>query len=147
MLEAKPVIANKYWILRRDNRKVGSVERDDTGFSVRINGTISHYRTIPMLRKTANIEFHPAIKTSKTKPISVHGYETGCKVHNSIWDVKRRLPLFTKVAHSKCWHAAGWFAIKQHRRWKLVRNPKLILLDRYEFRGPYMREDQVRWEP
>lgn len=147
MLEAKPVIANRYWILRKDNRKVGTVERDKSGFSVRIDGKLSHYRTIPMMRKTAQIEFHPAIKTTKPPRDLVHGYDTGCRAFNGMWDIKRRLPLFTKSSRSKSWYAAGWFAIKQHRRWQIVRNPKLILLDRYAFRGPYMREDQVRTEP
>ncbi len=144
VITAKPVVANRYWILRRDNRKIGTVEKDSNGFSMRVEGVTRHFRTLPMLRRNTEIEFQAAVQTSKPPRDRVHGYETGCRVHNGMWDVKRRLPLFTKTARSKSWYAAGWFAVKQHRKWRVVRNPKLILLERYEFRGPYMRQDQVR---
>ena len=147
MLQAKPVIANRYWILRQDDRKVGCVERDKTGFSVKINGRHSHFNNMPLLRRKAMIQFHPMIKTAKPPQNLVHGYDTGCRAYNGMWDVKKRLPLFTKTARSKSWYAAGWFAVLQHNRWQLVQNPKLILLERYQFRGPYMREDQVRMDP
>lgn len=146
MLQAKPVVANRYWILRRDDRKVGTVERDPTGFFLRVDGVTRHFRTLPMLRKTTPIQWQPAVRPSKPPRDQVHGYDTGCRAFNGMWDVKRRLPLFTKTAHSKSWYAAGWFAVKQHRKWRVIRNPKLILLERYQFRGPYMREDQVRTE-
>ena len=147
VITAKPVVANRYWILRRDDRKVGTVERDNTGFFMRVDGVSRHFRTLPLLRRSADIEFQPAIRTTQPPKDSVHGYDTGCRVHNGMWDVKRRLPLFTKINRSKSWYAAGWYAIQQHRRWQVVRNPKLILLDRYKFRGPYMKPEQVRTDP
>jgi len=67
----------------------------------------------------------------------VHGYATGCRAYNPMWDVKHRLPLFTKEKKSKSWFAAGWYAVRQHRSWKVVRNPKLIVLERYQYQGPF----------
>jgi len=60
-----------------------------------------------------------------------------------MWDIKRKLPLFTKQTKSKSWFAAGWYQLKQHRAWKVVHNPKLILLERYPYRGPFISKEQA----
>lgn len=143
MIEAKPVVANRYWILKQNDRKVGTVEADDRGISVRINNETQRFRTIPMLRKQAAITFQPAYRTTPRPRDQVHGYITGCRVHNAMWDVRRKIPLFTKTARSKSWYAAGWYLVQQHRRWSAVRNPKLIILDRYQFRGPFHTKEQA----
>ena len=147
-LTAKPVIDKQFWILKQDDQKIGNIQvAADGSYEVKILNDVSKYKTIPLLRRKVGIEFEPAEKKSKTPTDSVHGYVTGCRAYNGMWDVKKRLPLFTKTARSKSWYAAGWFAVLQHNRWQLVQNPKLILLERYQFRGPYMREDQVRMDP
>ena len=72
----------------------------------------------------------------------VHGFEVEGEVFNPLWDVKHRLPLFTREEKSKSWFAAGWYRVKQHRKWKTVQNPKLITLERYTYQGPFQsRED------
>jgi len=54
-----------------------------------------------------------------------------------------RVPLFTKQAKSKSWFAAGWYAVRQHRSWRVVRNPKLIVLQRYQYNGPFHNKEQA----
>lgn len=147
MIEAKPIVANRYWILKDHDRKVGTVEVDDQGVRVRIAGTVRQFRTVPMARRAAQIDFQPPMTTTRAARDSVHGYATGCRVHNAMWDVRRRLPLFTKTTRSKSWYAAGWYWICQHRRWKLERNPKLIILDRYQFQGPFTNREAAGNQP
>ena len=65
MIVAKPVVANQYWILQQDNQKVGNIQASADGYLVNIQNQISSYKTIPMLRRRANIEFKPAEKTSR----------------------------------------------------------------------------------
>lgn len=143
-LVAKPVVANQYWILKHDDQKVGNIQATDNGYQIIINNQVAgNYKTIPMLRKREGIEFEPAEKVSKQLDRQVHGYETGCRVFNPIWDVKHRLPLFTKDEKSKSWFAAGWYKIKQHRNWKAIHNPKLIVLERYPYQGPFHTEEQA----
>lgn len=144
MILAKPVIANRYWILRKDGEKIGAVEAIDGGYTVRIRNQVQQYKTIPMVRKTNGIEFVPPEKSTRPAPGRVHGYETGCRAYNAMWNLKYRLPLFTKTNKSKSWFAAGWYAVKQHRHWRVERNPKLIVLERYQFRGPFHTEEQAR---
>ena len=143
MIVAKPVVANQYWILKQDDQKIGNIQASPDGYLVKIQNQVSSYKTIPMVRKKANIEFEPAEKTSKPSTDSVHGYPTGCRAHNAMWNVQLRLPLFTKTAKSKSWFAAGWYAVKQHRAWKAVHNPKLIVLERYQYQGPFHTKEQA----
>lgn len=143
MIVAKPVIANQYWILKQDDQKIGNIQASPDGYVVKILNQVSSYKTIPMLRKKANIEFEPLEKTSKPQPNQVHGYETGCRTYNGMWNVQMKLPLFTKDNKSKSWFAAGWYAVKQHRSWKIMHNPKLIVLERYQYQGPFHTKEEA----
>lgn len=143
MIIAKPVINKKYWILKKDDRKVGVVEADADGVKVRIQDRVARFKTLPMIRKQIDIEFQPPERTTKPQPDVVYGYDAGCRAHNPLWDVRHRLPLFTKTAKSKSWFAAGWYAVKQARNWKVCRNPKLILLERYPYRGPFHSREEA----
>jgi hypothetical protein len=142
MIEAKPVIPNRYWILKQDNRKVGQIEADDSGVTVKIQNRVAGYKTIRMASREANIEF---TKLPSSKPVTnqVHGFEVTGRVYNPVWDVKHRLPLFTRDTKSKSWYAAGWYIVKQHRAWKAVQNPKLITLQRYQYQGPFHTQQQA----
>ena len=144
MILAKPVVANQYWILKQDDQKIGNVQAVDGGFAVTIRNQVSTFKTIRMLRRQANIEFADPEPITPPAKDRVHGYPAGCKVHNGMWNVQLKLPLFTKTAKSKSWFAAGWYVVKQHRAWKVVHNPKLIVLERYAYQGPFYTEDQAR---
>ena len=54
---AKPVIDKKFWILKKDNEKVGNVEACPGGYQVTINNSVEKYKTIRMVQQRANIHF------------------------------------------------------------------------------------------
>ena len=137
MILAKPVIANQYWILRDGDEKVGNIEATTDGFQVRLNDTIQTFKTIRMVKNRIGIDFEPITKSPAPKETSVYGFDTGCRAYNAMYEVKRHLPLFTKTKKSKSWFAAGWYAVKQNNTWRVMRNPKLISLQRYPYRGPF----------
>ena len=140
---AKPVIDKQYWILKQDNQKVGIVEAVEDGFTVKIRDSVSRYKTIKMAGRAANIEFEPALKIKKQPTTQVHGFDVSGKIYNALWDVKHKLPLFTRSDKSKSWFAAGWYMVKQHRTWKLVQHPKLITLQRYKYQGPFHTKEEA----
>lgn len=143
---AKPIIDKQYWILKENDRKIGNVEACDGGFQVKINNQVAQFKTIKMVEQRVQVKFEPGVKIPKikSKPShSVYGYPTVCKVHNGIWNVPKKLPLYTKTAKSKSWYAAGWYRVKQGRTWESVQDPKLILLQRYAYQGPYMSQEQA----
>ena len=143
MIIAKPIIDKKFWILQKDNEKVGNIEAVGSGFQVTINNQVQQYKTIRMAAQRANIQFESEIKSSKPDVHSVHGYPAGSRVHNPVWDVQQQLPLYTKTKKSKSWFAAGWYQLKRGRKWRVVQDPKLIALERYPYAGPFQSKEQA----
>lgn len=137
------MIDKQYWILKQDDQKIGNILASNDGYRVTMYNTVTDYKTIPMLRKKANIEF--ADLNTKSKPLNsnVHGYDTSCRAYNGIWNVQMKMPLFTKQPKSKSWFAAGWYLVKQHKTWKFIRDPKLIVLERYSYQGPFHTREEA----
>jgi hypothetical protein len=144
-LIAKPVIDKQFWILQEDNRKVGNVEARNGGYQVRINNQITQFKTIKMLEKRVQIRFEslPGARSRAVKTQQVYGYPASGRVHNGLWNVQDKLPIYTKTAKSKSWYAAGWYLVKKGRNWRAVQDPKLILLQRYEYRGPFHSREET----
>jgi hypothetical protein len=145
MIIAKPVIDKQFWILQENNRKVGNIEACDGGYQVKINNQIAQFKTIKLAARDANIIFEPAIKITRPKTTvdHVHGYPISGRVYNPIWNVAQQLPVYTKTAKSKSWFASGWYNVRKGRTWKTVLAPKLIVLQRYAYQGPYYTEQEA----
>lgn len=144
MIIAKPIVKDRYWILKENNQKVGNIEAVGDEYAVTVNNTIARIKNINVIKKTNEFKFEPPILGSKN-PVTntVHGYPAGCRAHNPVWNVQRRLPLFTKDKKSKSWYAAGWYRVQQNKIWETVQSPKLITLQRYPYQGPYHSEKEA----
>ena len=147
-LIAKPVVNKQYWILQENDRKVGNVEACAGGYQIKINNqVIAQFKTIKMVEQRANIKFEPPMivtaprKKSTTR--TVHGYDTAGRAYNPVWDLKMKLPIYTKTAKSKSWFAAGWYQVKKGRTWTAMQDPKLIVLQRYPYHGPYHTQEEI----
>lgn len=145
MIVAKPVIDKQFWILQENDRKIGNVEACAGGYQVKINNQIAQFKTIRMVERHVNVKFQsvPNIKKNKTTNNTVHGYSAAGRVYNPIWDVKMKAPIYTRTSKSKSWYAAGWYWVKKGRAWTLVQDPKLIVIQRYPYQGPYHDQTQA----
>ena len=146
MLVAKPVIDKKFWILQQGDEKIGNVEACAGGYQVKINNQITQYKTIRMVEQRTGVRFEPPMIRTRPRSLathSVHGYPTAGRVHNPVWDVPHALPLYTKTAKSRSWFAAGWYQVKKGRKWKTVQDPKLIVLQRYSYHGPFYSTQEI----
>ena len=144
-LIAKPVIDKQYWILQDGNQKVGNVEACAGGYQVKIHNQVAQFKTIKMAAQRVNIQFESPIRTAmpRQRPSQVHGYEAGGRINNPMWDVKMKVPIYTKTTKSKSWFAAGWYCIKKGRNWTVNQDPKLIVLQRYPYAGPVHTEAEA----
>lgn len=143
MIIAKPVIDKKFWILQKDNEKVGNIEATGSGFQVTLNNQVQEFKTMRMVAQRINVQFEPETKLTKPDTHAVHGYPATSRVYNPVWDVKQHLPLYTKTRKSKSWFAAGWYTIKRGRNWRVIQDPKLIALERYAYHGPFHSQQQA----
>jgi len=145
-LIAKPIVDKQFWVIQQNEEKVGNVEACAGGYQVKINNqVIAQYKTIKLVERNVDIQFEPSIKTKKKKVStnSVHGFTTAGRAYNPMWDVPQKLPVYTKSKKSKSWHAAGWYTVKKGRKWEAMQDPKLILLQRYPYKGPFHTEEEV----
>lgn len=144
MIKAKTVVPDRYWILRDDQKKIGNIESDGSGYTISINGTSAKYTTLSMIQQRVPIDFELIEKTAGEPNVcEVHGYPTTAPAHNAIFDVKHQLPLWTLEPCSRSWYAAGWYRIRQSRNWKTIQCPKLIMLQRYEYQGPFYTQAEA----
>ena len=143
-LVAKPVIDKQFWILQDGNQKVGNIEACAGGYQVKLHNQIAQFKTIRMAAQRVNIQFEPPARVSTKKSSNlVHGYPAVTKAYNSMWDVKMKLPVYTKTNKSKSWFAAGWYRVKKGRSWTVVQDPKLIVLQRYPYQGPFQTDQEA----
>ena len=143
MITAKPVIDKNYWILTQDDRKIGAITAGADGYTVTIRGSQQRFKTLRTMKERLKIELPTAPLPTKVPSNLVHGFDAGGRAHNAMWHVQYRIPVFTKTAKSRSWYAAGWYAVQQARSWKIIRNPKLILLQRYRFQGPFHSREEA----
>lgn len=144
-LVAKPVIDKQFWILQDGNQKVGNVEACAGGYQVKIRNQITQFKSIKIAARQINIKFEEPVKLTRPDPAQkhVHGYPVVGRVHNPMWDVPQQLPVYTKTVKSKSWFAAGWYNVRKGRHWATVQSPKLIVLQRYAYQGPYYNEQEA----
>lgn len=144
-LIAKPVVKNQFWIITDGTNKVGNVISDGSGFDLRLGNVITHYPDTKTITNNEKIEFVQTKKIEKKHEAPYAEYPTGSlKIYNSMLDIKRKLHLFTTTVKSKCYHAAGWFVIKQGTEFVSVLCPKYIFIQRYEYQGPYKTEAEAK---
>jgi hypothetical protein len=147
-LHAKPIIDNKFWIVEKDGEKFATLRKDEENRFVMSNETgIKIYNTKTDLTKQFGKDFFVAkiVKESDDSlPNEIHGYSTSSPPHNGMFDIKRKLPLFTKSEDSKSHYCAGYYVIKFDKGWVKSFCPKLITLQRYEYRGPFKTELEMK---
>ena len=138
---AKPVVKNKFWIVENTNGdKIATIQKLNIGKSVVLveDSVRTKYPSIKVLSEKHNIKIGSAVKKAEPAPLNdVHGYSTDCDVFNVVYDVQRGLPLYTKIEASKSFFCAGYYIISFNGSWVKNYCPKLLTLDRNDYRGPF----------
>lgn len=144
---AKPLVPNQTWIVRDDGRKIGTLNKEKTGYVFFTHGTKIEFSDLKEAQALMGLDVEQATKPIKAKPEStVYGYACKNKAYNPLYDVKRKLPIYTKSAKSTSKHCAGYYLIKFPKNWVKSFSPKLITLERYPYKGPFRTESEVREE-
>ena len=147
-LHAKPIIDHKFWIIEQGGEKVATLRKnEDNRFVMSNEDGIKVYETKESLTRQFGKDFFIAkiVKESRdAMPNEVHGFATSVEPHNPMYDIKKKLPLFTKSADSKSHYCAGYYTIKFEKGWVKSFCPKLITLQRYEYKGPFKTELEMK---
>ena len=144
MIIGKTVVPNQYWILQQDDRKIGNIEAAGDGFTVVINGAQQKFKSLNTIQRRVSIDWHDVTKSRSADPANtVLGYPTDSVPHNGVFDVPHQVPLWTREPRSKSWYAAGWYRVRQGRGWHTEFCPKMIMLNRHMFSGPFHSEQEA----
>lgn len=139
-LHAIPIVDGKFWIVEQDGDKVATLHKQDNNKFIlsNIDGELRFDEKEEIIDTFGSKFFLPenTLPINLSEDTECHGYPTKTKPYNSMYDVRRKLPMFTKQPKSKCFHCAGWYAIK-FKTWVVAFCPKLITVDRYETLGPF----------
>lgn len=145
MLKAKNVMPDRFWILEDDSgSRQGTISVQPNSVKVVINNT---ERTYDDLNKACwdlgvSIETKNAIEEKIEE--AVMGFPTRCQAYNPTWDIKRKIPVFTKTPKSRTLHAAGFYIIHFEHGWVHSFCPKVSTLDSNEHQGPFRDKLEMR---
>ena len=150
-VKASTVLKNKFWIVEDNGEKIGTLSYNDDRymFSSRVE-TIFFDSKRQMKKKFGSdivwTDITPVAKSVPDEKYVVHGFPTSVSPYNTMYDVKRKLPLFTKSQKSKSSYCAGYYIIHFDKGWVKSFCPKLITIERYNFEGPFKTDMEMRSE-
>lgn len=145
---AKPVVKDKFWIVERDGHKCATIQAidEDGGYAYVHDNQREIFPNIKLLSKKYNIVFEKADRKKISPENNIYGFPTVGKHHNALFDVQRYLPIYTKTKDSKSYFGAGYYAVKIGNDWSRCLCPKLIVLNRYEYCGPFSTAEAAQRE-
>lgn len=149
-IKAKEVLKNKFWLVEDDGVKVGTLSYDNEKYMLNDSrGECHYFSNQTQISKKFDSKINwTKLDITETKPSEkeVHGMPTSCIPCNPIYDVQRKLPMFSKSNKSKSLYCAGYFIIRFDKGWVKSFCPKLITIERYESKGPFKTEIEMRTE-
>lgn len=147
-LHAKPIINDKFWIVEENGVKCATLRKnEDNRFIMSNENGTKVFNNRKSITDHFGEEFFRAKIIKEADNASekeVHGYPCGTTPYNSMYDIKRKLPLYTKSLDSKSLYCAGYYIIRFDKGWVKSFCPKFITLQRYQFSGPYKTELEMK---
>ena len=143
-LKAKEIVDGKFWILESNGSKVATLSWNDDRYMLSdVNGTRFVQNTKQLEKALGKVSWDK-LEITEITVNEVHGFPTSCKPFNPLYDVAKKLPLFTKSNKSKSLYCAGYYIICFDKGWVKSFCPKSITLDRYPFKGPFRTPLEMR---
>lgn len=135
---AKPVLEDKFWILEDNGQKVGTIRSNENGVVLTVGKENHSFKRLEELKQKMKVSFTGKELVNKEKEeYDVHGYPCKTKPFNGLYDLKRKLPLYTKTEDSQSFFTAGYYCIEFENGWVPAYCPKLITLGRNNYLGPF----------
>ena len=144
-LLAKAIVKNKCWIVEDNGQQIGTILANPQGVVYQHDQQREQFASLKLLSDRYYIIVDKAPpKKVITESNTVYGFPCEHKPNNILWDVKHRLPIFTKGSKSKSFFCAGYYIVKFNNGWVKSYCPKLITLNRYPYAGPYDSAEEMQ---
>ena len=147
-IKAKPVLKNKFWIVENNGENIGTLSVSDEHYMYTCDTGTKLYSSRAQLSTAlgGKISWSNSEESAESIENSAYNFPTSTSPYNVIYDVKNKIPLFTKSAKSKSLYCAGYYIIRFEKGWVKSFCPKLITLDRYEYKGPFKTSIEMKAE-
>ena len=150
-IKAKPVLKDRFWIIENNDQRIGTMSYSDDRYMFSSRVETCFFDNKRQMKKKFGDDIIWTDITQNEVPVTnndftVHGFSTSVAPYNTMYDVKRKLPLFTKSEKSKSAYCAGYYIIRFDKGWVKSFCPKLITVERYEYKGPFKTELEMRQE-
>jgi hypothetical protein len=143
-LIATTVVKNKFWVVEAQGEKIATIQaREDGGFVYVHDDRREYFPSTKHLKQQLNIKFSGTLKKKTEENNTVYGYPIKGRSYNQVYDVVRRLPVYSNTPKSKSLFCAGYYLVKLNNHWVSAFCPKNITLNRYNFIGPFKTEQEV----
>jgi len=145
-VKAKEVLDGRFWIVEDEGVRVGTLSVSDERFMLSDSSGTRFFDNKKQLQKSLgqNLEWLKQSITEVSAEKEVHGFHTSTVPFNSMFDVQNKLPLYTKSSKSKSLYCAGYYIIHFDKGWVKSFCPKLITVERYESKGPFKTDLEMR---
>jgi hypothetical protein len=144
MINAKEILKNKFWIVTDNGENVGTIAYDNDHYIVNKSGNFKVCKNKSSITNQLGKMTWSDLSIKETTQYHVHEFPTNCEPFNSMFDIKKKLPLFTKSEKSKSVYCAGYYIIKFNKGWVKSFCPKLITIERYHHKGPFKTDFEMR---
>ncbi len=143
----KTLIPNKEWIVESDNQKLGSILKKKKGYDFLKKGQKFEFKNLNEIKRELGISFFD--QPEKEKTISndqnvIYDFPCSSKPFNSMYNLRKKLPLYSKSNKSKSQYCAGYYLVKFRKGWVKGFCPKLITIERYPYYGPFKTEEEMK---
>jgi hypothetical protein len=150
-VQTKALIDGKFWLIEAEGEKLGTLTKEKKGYSFMRQGRKVDIADLAVFQTLFGLTINEEqLKKEKlSTKVDVQGYsiyEFPCssKPYNPVYDVRQRLPIYSKSDKSKSQYCAGYYVIKFRKGWVKSFCPKLITLERYPNQGPFKTELEMR---
>ena len=146
-IKARTILKDKFWIMENNGERVGTLSINEDKYMFSSPEGTKYFDSERALKKVFGKDFiinEVTEQTIKSNEKLVYGYPTSSEPFNPLYDVKRKLPLFTKSEKSKSLYCAGYYIIHFDKGWVKSFCPKLITVERYESQGPFKTDLEMR---
>jgi len=143
-LLAKAIVKNKCWVVEDNGNKIGTILANQKGVVYTHDDEREQFTSLKRLSDRYNIVVETTIKNKPKESHGIYGFPCDYKAQNILWDVPRKLPVFTKGKKSKSFFCAGYYILKFNNGWVKSYCPKLITLNRYAYAGPYQSLEEMQ---
>jgi hypothetical protein len=143
---AKPLIPNKSWLLETNGLKIGTLNKERSSYSILKDGKKINVGSVKDVKEKLGVIFAeiPTVKKIEDPGYTVYDFPCGSKPFGSVYNIRKKLPIYAKSTKSKSLYCAGYYVIKFRKGWVKSFCPKLITLERYSFQGPFKTEIEMK---